>query len=386
MPSLHSNTVGSSTAGRIIACPGSYKQSLGTPDKSSAYAAEGTMLHQVVEDILSDKYGDDTECIGFEMDGHTCTEALYHEMVKPAIDIFDENFDGAEYKLEQTVRFEMINNSFGTADVVGVHNNTTLILDWKFGRGVKVEAKGNKQLLFCAAAARQHSTTSQFFDRDVMIRGAIVQPGMGGLTVWNFSHEDVDTFEEDLLAAWKIANSAKPDYADGDHCKFCKGKPTCEVKTNKVAAVQTLAILKETERSYTPDELANWMDMAEMAEDWAKAVKSMAHSGLEAGDAVPGWKLVNKRASRKWTDEEKAVKFLKGIRVKHAQIYPAKLVSIPQAEKLVKTISTSKRAQTTRSKTLIELTSLVSSGTTMVREDDKREAIENNLEKLRKIK
>ena len=67
-----------------------------------------------------------------------------------------------------------------------------------------------------------------------------------------------------------------------------------------------------------------------------QAIRAQAAQELEAGRAVPGWKLVEGRAgNRAWTNAE-AEAVLKAMRVKHEQMYDYKLISPTTAEKLAK--------------------------------------------------
>lgn len=55
--------------------------------------------------------------------------------------------------------------------------------------------------------------------------------------------------------------------------------------------------------SLTNDQIAELLDKADVIETWLKAVRAYAQELIEAGDIVPGWKLVPKRGTRKWKDE-----------------------------------------------------------------------------------
>lgn len=399
---MHSKTVGSSTAARIIACPGSYKLSKDVPNVESVFAQEGTMLHQVMEDILNEKYLASFDCIGKKHEnGHVCTQTLYDEMIVPALEAFDAAFPDCSFVTETKVHYTAIEGSFGTADVTGTFEDEngvtkTFICDWKFGRGVYVEAVANDQILFCASAGWTTEATKNFFKEGQPIVGCIIQPAMGGISTWEFGENELDGFEDALNAAWTSANLADPTLNDGDHCKFCRAKPSCPVKMNKLKRLAELGELNLPDRMGidTPEpsvemSMSERLRLSDMVEDWAKSVKTEAHARLEVGEVIEGYKLVAKRATRKWDDEEAANKFLLGIKCTLDERSPRKFVSVPQAEKLIKIKSKDRaKAMTIRTKTLHKHTVSVSSGTTLAPADDKRPGVivGASLKKLEELK
>jgi len=389
MTTLHSNTVGSSSAARVIACPRSYTLSKDVPNEESEYAAEGSMLHEACERILNDEFENQEDVIGLETRWGAVTKDLYQEMIVPAVSAFDKLFDERfEFFLEKTVNFPGIPDSFGTADVIGQTDEYTAILDWKFGRGVEVDAEDNKQLLFCASAAR-HDYPNMFKHNKIF--GIIVQPGFDHEPkVWQFTHAEVDEFEKDLIAAWACVEDTNVPLREGSHCTFCPAKALCPAKHEKIRKVQMLA--KEAAEGKPSNEhmpsrdLAVLLPLAEEALEWANAVKKLAHAELERGTVIAGWKLVQKRATRKWEDEAEAAKKLRNMRMTKVDMYPVKLISPAQAEKWMKANTSSKRAKTIRTAKLEELITSHSSGTTLVPADDPREAVGDTTSKLEKLK
>jgi hypothetical protein len=112
------------------------------------------------------------------------------------------------------------------------------------------------------------------------------------------------------------------------------------------------------------DQIAHYLDQVPLVEAFIKDLQQLAHGLIEEGKAVPGWKLVNKRATRQWIDEDKAVAFLSGVGVE-AWGEP-KPLSPAQAEKALK-------------KAKIELPDdlvvAVSTGSTLAPENDPRPAV-----------
>ena len=51
------------------------------------------------------------------------------------------------------------------------------------------------------------------------------------------------------------------------------------------------------------EEIAEVLENADVIETWLTAVRGLAYSAISDGRDIPGWKLVPKRAIRKWKDE-----------------------------------------------------------------------------------
>ena len=51
------------------------------------------------------------------------------------------------------------------------------------------------------------------------------------------------------------------------------------------------------------DEIAEVLNNADVIETWLTAVRGLAYTAISDGRDIPGWKLMPKRAVRKWKDE-----------------------------------------------------------------------------------
>ena len=353
----HSKIVGGSTAKRVIACPGSVALVDTVPPKpSSSYADEGTLLHDAIAKIL------ETDCDPYSLVGMTyassvLTEALVDDKLIPALRALDEIDPKGEmeYAVESRVGFgDFLPDVFGSTDLLGRLGDRAIVLDWKFGDGVAVEATENAQLLFYAAASRRTAETAWAFDGAKEVELIIVQPPY--VKRWVTTLDRVDAFEKELAAAVKIA--ARPDapLASGDHCKWCAAKPVCPVMTGAVDRA-----LKVKVDALPMDQIAHYLEQAPLVEAFIKDLQQLAHGLLESGAKVPGWKLVNKRATRQWTNEDKAEAWMEA-----RGIYPLqepKLKSPAQAEKDMKKM---------KEKLPDDLVVAVSSGSTLAPESDSR--------------
>jgi len=363
------SSVGGSSAKRVIECPGSMLLCEKYPSKgSSVFADEGTAGHEAIDMILQGKTREDRDVIGLTFNKIVITEEFFNEAIEPALQIFDaldKELGGIDFFNEQRVVFPGIDGAFGTVDIVGRARDRTVVLDWKLGKGVPVEAEANSQLLYYAYAAAHTEPTSQFFDRDTPIELFIVSPRMNEgepMTRWMTSYLQLDAFAIDLKHAVEKALEPDPPFKLGAWCKFCSGKLGCPLYNG--LATETLAL--------TPEELAaqlaEKLPYADAMIDLGKRMKDMAHLLLENGQPIPGWKLVNGRMNRNWADEEKTLKYFAKIGLPAADRHVKKIISPAQAEKALKAA----HLPDTLPDHLVEK---VSSGTTLAPESDKRPAV-----------
>jgi hypothetical protein len=358
----HSNIVGGSTAKRVINCPGSVKlvQKM-PPQPSSKYADEGTMLHDAISRILLDQ----GVAIGqFKYKDHVLTEELYAEKIEPALDALDEidPHGRMEYEVETRVGFgDLLPGVFGSTDLVGRIDNRAIILDWKFGSGVPVPAEENAQLLFYAAAAMRTDELKWAFEGVDEIECIIVQPP--SIKRWVTTIGRVKQFEHELVMAVKTALKDDAPLAQGDHCRWCAAKPICPQMTGAVDRA-----IKQQVLQMDVDTLAKHLHTADLLEDWIKDLRALAFGLLEKGADVPGYKIVQKQARRKWTDESKAKEAMLALGLKESVVVETSIMSPAQAEKALKK----------RFSELPEgLIKSESSGTTLAPEDDPRPAVQS---------
>lgn len=357
----HSNIVGGSTAKRVINCPGSVALCQQVPPKpSSKYADEGTLLHNVMAELL----GTDKELrhvLDMEYNGIKLTGDLLDEKIRPAMDAINEIDPEAqlEFAVEQTVSFgDLLPGVFGSCDLIGRIGDRAIILDWKFGDGVAVEVEENPQLLFYTAAAIRTPALEWVFKDAKEIECIIVQPPK--VKRWVTSFDRVRQFERELVYA--VKQSAKPDapLKIGEHCRWCAAKPICPLMTGAVdRAMQTQ--IKELDAA----QLGQMLERAAVLEDWISDLRALAMQVLESGNPVPGYKLVAKRATRQWRDEETAKAALCAL-LPITEVTETSLISPAQAEKKLKKLKLGLPDDQVIS---------VSSGNTMAPESDPRPAV-----------
>lgn len=347
----HSTIVGGSTAKRVIACPASIELVAKMPPKpSSKYADEGTLLHDAISQILDCKATPES-VIGMVYEGITLTQELYDDKIAVALSALDEIDPDKqmEFAVESSVNFgDLLPGVFGSADLLGRIGKKAIVLDWKFGNGVAVEATENEQGMFYAAAAMRTPETQWVFEDVEEIEIIIVQPPM--VKRWTTTPSRIALFQMDLVAA---VNGPRTRMESGEHCRWCAAKPTCPKVTGAVdRALKTALVRVDAEK------ISEYLAQAELLESWIDSVRVLAYDMLENNVKVPGFKLVAKRGTRQWVNDEAPVKLLGD------KAYESKLISVAQAEKII-----GKKNFPT------DVAVSVSSGSTLAAESDPRPAV-----------
>jgi hypothetical protein len=329
----HSNIVGGSTAKRVINCPASVNLVNKVPPKgSSDYANEGTMLHAAIADYWEKGFKPETY-IGFEHSGVTLDEDLYGRKFLPAIKAIDEldPTDRMEYAVETLVSFNgepELEGVFGSTDFLGRIGNCAYVIDFKFGDGVYVEAEENPQLLFYAAAAMRTPKVEWVFEGVTHIMMVIVQPRFG-VSTWETSPKRVQLFERDLIAAVKKAKRPDAEFCRGDWCKWCAAKPVCPLMTGAADRAMKAKI-----DALDKAQIAKYLEDAEYLDGWVKSLQELAETIIKSGGNVEGWKLVEKRATKKWADELDAEEYLSR-HLEETEYLTTKIITPTQATKLL---------------------------------------------------
>lgn len=335
-PAVHSTRyhceLGPSSSKRWIECPGSVLASRGIKDKGSVYADEGTAAHELAQHCLANGW-DTHRFAGWFVDIHASSPHLMflqtgehqpeagvflidHEMVDGVQLYVDEcrkwaEMTDAEVLFEQRVFVSDDPEINGTCDF-GVYfpaTQTVVIVDFKYGRGVTVLPQENPQAMLYALGL-----VNRLGNRGVAeVKIGIVQPRTGhehGLVrFWDTTPVDLLEFEADALEAARIALQPGAPFKAGEWCKFCPIGGTCPTR-DKLAYEQARAQFDDETGEMTltdpktadPQWLAERLEHVDRIEEWCAAIRAHAHEHMEQGRMLPGYKLVAKRATRKWKD------------------------------------------------------------------------------------
>ena len=413
--SAHS-TFGGSIADRWMNCAGSTALVASVPPRaSSAYASEGTAAHALAEYALKGNLdtvrGFVDETFDYDDHGETKTVVVTKDMAD-AVDVYLDAVyaemalaPDAELYVEQ--RFVLPIATAEPGEVFGANDaivyipslRKLTIFDYKHGAGVSVSAEDNAQLKFYAAGAL---LTNDWPVAEIEL--VIVQPrtrdaddNNGGVKRWALPVAEVIEFAGEAEAAIALAKreaaiTAKGgphlNLTPGKWCRWCDAAGVCPAKERQALAASTLDFNDITlvtprslpdVKSFDTARLGQVLVAIEIIEEWGKQVRAQVDDLLTQGVPVPGWKLVDKIGRRKWIDDETKIaghlSAMFGIDEDDSR--PRKLVTITEAERLIKASVTDKDAR----KKALDETSLAftlkeSSGLTLVRESDKREGVD----------
>ena len=358
----HSNIVGGSTAKRVINCPGSVAlvQKM-PPQPSNKYADEGTLLHNVIADIIMSDNPPE-HYLGTKYQDQVLTQELIDNKLKVALAALDEIDPNKEMEIEAETRVgfgDLLPGVFGSTDLIGRIGKRAIVLDWKFGDGVAVDVEENPQLMFYAAASMRTPEALWAFEGATEIEMIIVQPPQ--VKRWVTTPERIAKFELELVQAVKMAKKPDAPLKTGDHCRWCAAKPVCPQMTGAVDRALQTSI-----NNLNAPLISSYLKNADMLEQWITDLRALALQMLESGAQLPDYKLVAKRAIRQWTDEDKAKVALFAFGLTESEVLESSLISPAKAEKALK-----KRKLGLPD----DLVVAISSGTTLANADDPRPAV-----------
>lgn len=332
-----------SSASKWMNCPPSARLEEKFENKSSEFAAEGTLAHELGELKLRHSLGEiSTRKFNSEFKKIEANELFTKDMpdyVDMYVDTCIEKVSeakaktpDAQFKIEQRLDFsEWVPEGFGTGDFVIIADGTMEICDLKYGKGVPVSAIGNKQMRLYALGAL---TEFEFLYDIENVKMTIIQPRLDSISTDEISVEELLKWAESFVKpVAQLAFKGEGDLLAGDHCTFCRAKATCRARAEK-----NLELAKyEFRDPFVLDtaEIADILGKADELIKWAKDVQDYALDQALQGEQYPGWKVVEGRSNRKWADEDKVGEILLGQGFLESIIYTKKLTGISNMENAI---------------------------------------------------
>lgn len=330
---------------RWILCPGSVKAEEDFPATTSKYAEEGILAHEIAASILNN------------IEAPIPLDAEMSNAVGEYITyITDLNLD--KYYIEKKVDFShIVPEGFGTADLIGIYYLEEIhIVDFKYGKGVKVYAKDNTQLLLYAIGALNTLSSDLTEDHDYQITMHIIQPRMNHFDSWTISMRELWRWEGYLKAKAEAALDPEAKRIPSDEaCKWCKANSTCAAIYNFIDEN-----VLTTVNTYLTDEQAKIiLDKSKLIVKFINLVEENVYNRLASGNNFIGYKLVRGRNIRKINLENEKLLF----ELLGEKAYSKSLIGIKELEKLVD------------KETLTSLIYTAVSNPILVKDNDKRESL-----------
>lgn len=344
-----------SSAHRWLLCIPSARMEEGYPDTTSQAATEGTIAHEVAEAYASARLNDEDEP-GEELmtayidrfaKEHDLTDYDAGEMIRHAKQYADlaeriredlqAHCETGAYALTE-VRVDLndyIPEGFGSVDLLCYSSETLAIVDYKYGKGVRVKAEGNPQMLIYAIGALSY-VKGVMGKSPKYIAMTIYQPRLESEDTWVISTQQLKEWgKETLKPIAKRAFAGEGDPFPGEHCRFCRAKVDCPARRKQIYDLRDFALSHPEHKRLTDEELASVLDQAEFVRDYLKAAEDEAYARIGDGATLPRWKVVPGRSVRKVTDEVAMCERLKKNGFAEADFLETKLLGIGKLEKLV---------------------------------------------------
>jgi hypothetical protein len=375
--------LGASKAERWINCAGSVNLCRGLRDEEGPYAREGTAAHKVGYLALT-RTLDAGDLAGTTVEGVEVTDEM-----ADAVQVFVDEVriecakdPASQVWYEQEISlaaFDPPGPMHGTSDcfVFSPARRRLVVFDYKHGAGVVVEAEGNAQARYYALGAllkleRELGIVGQVDEIEIVIVQPRAYHADGIVRRELVPYLELVEFAGFLFERASATLDPRAPLAPGAWCKFCPAAGTCPaLKTHamEVAMVEFGGVpleLPPPPSRLTNAQLATLLDNVDIVEDFIRAARATAQTKLEAGEDVPGWKLVPKRAMRKWKDEGAVIQFAIDAGLNDGDIVKTTLHSPAQLEKMLKPLKV---------KLPSDLYTQESSGSTIAPAGDRRQEV-----------
>ena len=297
-----------SSSKRWLNCTPSAKLNAEIPDITTEYAKEGTDAHELAEykvnQLLGIKADNPTENLDYyNQEMEDCTDS-YAQYIAEQMSQYSSPVVMAEQRLDFS---RYVPGGFGTGDCIIVADDVLTIIDFKYGKGVAVEAEYNPQMMLYALGALEMFSILYDINEVKMV---IFQPRIENISEFSMPVSDLLNWaENELKPKAELAAKGEGEFCAGEHCRFCKVKATCRKR-----AEYNLAIAKY---DFAPpdmledSEIEMILERADALTTWASDVKEYALSEALKGRKWNGYKVVEGRSNRKYTDEKMAAAVVK---------------------------------------------------------------------------
>ena len=359
MPDKHA-ILSPSAAHRWLHCTPAPRVEAEFPETTSEYAEEGRLAHSVCELAAKKKFT--------VMNNRTYNSQLKKLKADPKWD--DEMLSTAatyvEHLTEHAMRFEhapyvalevqvditdYAPEAFGTCDCVMIGGDELIITDYKHGKGVPVSAQDNPQMLLYALGALKLYRPI-YGDTIRRVSTYIDQPRLGSYDGASMTVEELIAWGESIKPKAAAAFMGTGEFAPGEWCRFCRAKAKCCARANQNTALEDFKDCIPLGRSIpmqaeydatgfkpsnclTDEEIGALLVRAEGLVAWYNDLKEYALAACLNGKTIPGWKAVEGRSTRAWTDQDAALEALMAGGVEEAIIYDRVPKTLAQLEKVI---------------------------------------------------
>lgn len=295
-----------SSSFRWTKCTKSARINAEADDRGSPYAQQGTDAHSLCEYLVKKTLGrrsrDPTADLSwYDQEMQECAEG-YRDFVMDAIEDIKKSCPDPYIGIEQRLDFsDWVPEGYGTGDCIIVSDGIAHIIDFKYGIGLPIKATENTQLMCYGLGILQTFGNLYSIRR---IRLSIYQPRRENIDTWEIPTEDLLKWADEVLKpAAELAYTGEGEFKAGDHCIFCRIKDTCRERADYYMDLMKHEL--EDPAELTDDEIALILPKIEGLVGWATDLKEYVLQQALNGRKYKGFKVVEGRATRKYTDETK---------------------------------------------------------------------------------
>lgn len=298
-----------SSSHRWLNCPPSARLSASYADKSSNYAAEGTDAHTLCEYTLKTALGitarDPTNDLSYYSEEMEECANDYASYILELVETAKEKCTDPAVLIEQRLDFsKYVKDGFGTGDCVVIADELLDIVDYKHGQGVLVESENNPQMKLYALGALE--MFDGIYDIDT-VSMTIYQPRRSNISTCTVPKESLYQWANEVLKPTaELAFAGEGTFKCGDWCKFCKAKHEC-----RTIAEYNMELAKydfKLPPLLDDIEVEDILSKIDGLISWASDIKDYALQAAVSGKQWNGWKLVEGRSNRKYTDQAAVAK------------------------------------------------------------------------------
>ena len=328
-----------SSSHRWMMCPPSVKLSEQFADKPSPYAEEGTFLHELCElklhrylgdmvpELIEEQYAEHRDNDFYSDEAESVTDeyvAFCIETIEAVRLSCPDPLIMVEHRLDYS---EYVPEGFGTGDLVIVADGVIEVIDFKGGRGVRVDANRNSQLMLYGLGALLEF--DPLYDIHT-VRMTIVQPRLSNTSTYEITAQELIRWAEiEVRPKALLAYEGAGEFCAGEWCRFCKARYTCRKRSE-----YHMRLAEHDFRQpdlLSDEEIADILPVADSLNSWVQDLLAYATQAAVNGKSWPGYKLVAGRTVRKYTSEAEVIKA--ATEAGYTDIYKTTLLGVGDLEK-----------------------------------------------------
>ena len=232
------------------------------------------------------------------MEGYTDT---YRSIVLEKFNQAKTRSKDAQLLVEVRLDFgAFLPDAFGTADAVIIADDLMEVIDFKYGKGVKVDADHNPQMMIYALGALDEF----LLDYDIKrVRMTIVQPRIDNLSECGMMVGELTAWRTvTLKPAAEKAFAGVGDQVPGEWCQFCKVRATCSAIAEKARQICNEDFREA--RLISDEDIPELLPLVPVLKGWLEDFASHALQRALDGATIKGYKLVEGRSVRQVTDQD----------------------------------------------------------------------------------